>query len=244
LWRLIWARAMALRVNELTVAYGSHLALRKVSLEVGERELVALIGANGAGKTTLINAVSGLKKILKGSIEWRGERIDGRRPDEIGRLGLIQVPEGRKLFPRMTVLENLDIGAYAREARADKMRSLAMVWSLFPRLKERQKQMAGTLSGGEQQMAALGRALMARPQLLMLDEPTEGLAPKAAGAIFEVIQRLNQEGLGVVLVSQEVRQSLALADRAYCFENGGIALSGTGAALLRDPAVREAYLGI
>jgi branched-chain amino acid transport system ATP-binding protein len=235
---------MALRVNELTVAYGSHLALREVSLEVGEGEFIALIGANGAGKTTLINAVSGLKKILKGSIVWRGERIDGLRPDEIGRLGLIQVPEGRKLFPRMTVLENLDIGAYAREARAAKMESLALVWALFPKLKERQKQMVGTLSGGEQQMAALGRALMAKPQLLMLDEPTEGLAPKAAGAIFEVIRRLNQEGLGVVLVSQEVRQNLALAGRAYCLENGRVALSGMGSALLRDPAVRAAYLGI
>jgi branched-chain amino acid transport system ATP-binding protein len=235
---------MTLRVNELTVAYGSHLALRDVSLEVGEGEFIALIGANGAGKTTLINSVSGLKKILKGSIVWRGERIDGLRPDEIGRLGLIQVPEGRKLFPRMTVLENLDIGAYAREARAAKMESLALVWALFPRLEERQKQMVGTLSGGEQQMAALGRALMAKPRLLMLDEPTEGLAPKAAGAIFEVIRRLNQEGLGMLLVSQEVRQNLTLAGRAYCLENGRVALSGAGSALLRDPAVRAAYLGI
>jgi len=231
-------------VNELRVKYGGQQALAGVSLEVNQGQLAALVGANGSGKTTLINAVSGLVRPYGGSIHWREQRIDGLACHEIGRLGLIQVPEGRKLFPRMTVLENLEIGAYAPVARTRRLKSLARVFTLFPTLKERRVQLAGTLSGGEQQMLALGRAIMALPKLLLLDEPTEGLAPKAATTIFDVVRHLNREGLGMLLVSQEVRRSLSLSDNAYCLENGRVVLAGPGPSLLENPLVRESYLGI
>ncbi|MEW6261982.1 MAG: ABC transporter ATP-binding protein [Thermodesulfobacteriota bacterium] len=231
-------------MSDLEVSYGSHLALAGVSLEAAAGEVTALVGANGAGKTTLLNAISGLRRPSRGAIEWAGARLDGLRPDEIGRRGVIQVPEGRKLFPRMTVKENLEIGAYAPESRRRRAEGMDKVFSLFPRLKDRRSQAAGTLSGGEQQMLALGRAIMAWPSFLLMDEPTEGLAPRLAVDIFRVIRSLNEDGLGILLVSQEVRQTLALARRAYCLENGRIVLSGPGRELLADPGVRQAYLGL
>ncbi len=233
-----------LEIEDLEVRYGRLPALRGISLKVESAEQVALIGANGAGKTTLLNAVSGLKDIHAGQVRWQERRIDRLSPDEIGRLGLIQVPEGRKLFARMTVMENLEIGAYAPRAREQRRQSLAQVFQLFPRLAERRRQEAGTLSGGEQQMLAVARAIMARPRMILFDEPTLGLAPLAAREIFENIGRLNRLGLGVLLVSQEVRQTLKMTSRAYVLENGRIVLQGPSLSLGEDPAVKEAYLGI
>jgi len=233
-----------LEIDDLEVRYGRLPALRGVSLRVEAGERVALIGANGAGKTTLLNAVSGLKKPHLGRILWLGERIDRLGPDEIGRLGLIQVPEGRKLFARMSVMENLEMGAYSPRARGLRPESLDQVFALFPRLAERRGQQAGTMSGGEQQMLAVARAIMARPEMILLDEPTMGLAPVAAEAIFATVRRLHELGLGILIVSQEVRQALEVTGRAYVLENGRIVLEGPSQALEADPAVREAYLGL
>jgi len=233
-----------LEVDDLEVRYGRLPALRGISLRVEAGERVALIGANGAGKTTLLNAVSGLKKPHRGRILWLGERIDHLGPDEIGRLGLIQVPEGRKLFARMSVMENLEMGAYSPRARGRRPESLDQVFALFPRLAERRGQVAGTMSGGEQQMLAVARAIMARPEMILLDEPTMGLAPVAAEAIFATVNRLHELGLGILIVSQEVRQALEITTRAYVLENGRIVLEGPSQALEADPAVREAYLGL
>jgi branched-chain amino acid transport system ATP-binding protein len=211
---------------------------------VGEGELVALLGSNGAGKSTTLRAISGLLRPRAGSITFAGERIDGLRPPEIVARGVVQVPEGRHLFPSLTVRENLLEGARTRAARAARPASLAGVERLFPVLRERAGQLAGTLSGGEQQMVAIGRALMARPRLLMLDEPSLGLAPVVVTAIFQALQAINRAGTPILLVEQNAARALALSRRGYVLENGAIVLEGPSGALLRDPLVREAYLGM
>jgi len=233
-----------LSVEDLAVSYQALRALRGVSLTVSEGDLVALIGSNGAGKTTLLNAVSGLVGSSSGRILWQGRVITGISPDRICREGIIQVPEGRKLFARMTVEENQEMGAYLAAARSKFRENLRWVFSLFPVLQERRRQHAGSLSGGEQQMLALGRALMARPRLLMLDEPSLGLAPIAAKEIFRIVAELNKGGLAVLLVSQEVLQTLSIARYGYLLENGQMALSGPAESLLADSRVKTSYLGL
>ncbi len=233
-----------LNVENLTVCYGQMKALRDVSLQISAGQLVALIGANGSGKSTLLNAVSGLIPIAGGKITWEGQPLTALSPDNICRKGIVQVPEGRKLFPAMTVEENLIMGAYNTEVRKDVQASLQKVYATFPRLVERRRQLAGSLSGGEQQMAALGRALMAKPRLLMLDEPSLGLSPKAAGEIFEIITALNREGMTILLVSQEVMQTLAITTYGYVLENGALALKDSCEQLREDPKVKTSYLGL
>jgi len=233
-----------LEIEGLEVRYQELRALQGVSLRIDEGDLVALIGSNGAGKTTLINAISGLAPPAAGRIVWQGQLLSGRLPDEICRTGIIQVPEGRKLFPGMTVQENLEIGAYSPEARQRGRQTIQEVFDLFPRLDERRRQRAGSLSGGEQQMLALGRALMARPKLLMLDEPSLGLAPIVAADIFRIVAELNRSGLTVLLVSQEVLQTLSISKKGYLLENGAIVLSGPADQLLADQRVKESYLGL
>lgn len=233
-----------LLVEKLVVCYQELVALREVSLEVAEGALVALIGSNGSGKTTLLNAISGLVPPAEGRVVWDGTPLSGLGPDEICRSGIIQVPEGRKLFARMTVDENLDMGAYLPSARACREKTRAAVFDLFPTLKERRNQFAGSLSGGEQQMLAVARALMAGPKLLMLDEPSLGLAPIVATEIFRIVKDLNEGGLAILLVSQEVLQTLSIAENAYLLENGEITLAGGADQLLADPRVKESYLGL
>jgi branched-chain amino acid transport system ATP-binding protein len=233
-----------LEIDGLEVRYQELRALQGVSLYIDKGELVALIGSNGAGKTTLINTISGLTTLAGGRIDWQGRSLAGRLPDEICRAGIIQVPEGRKLFPGMTVRENLEIGAYSAAARERGRQTMREVFDLFPLLDERRGQRAGSLSGGEQQMLALGRALMARPQLLMLDEPSLGLAPIVAADIFRIVEELNRNGLTILLVSQEVQQTLSISGRGYLLENGVVALSGTADLLLADQRVKESYLGL
>ena len=231
-----------LKVEDINVYYGSIHAVRGVSFEVNEGEIVTLIGANGAGKSTSLNTVSGLLPARSGKIEFLGRDLHGISPHKIVGLGLTQVPEGRRVFSQMTVEENLDMGAYTRPTGEVKD-SMADVYDRFPRLKERRRQLAGTLSGGEQQMLAMGRALMSRPKLLMLDEPSMGLAPILVDQIFEIIKELPASGVTVLLVEQNARMALSIADRAYGLETGKIALSGTGAELMASDKVREAYLG-
>jgi len=233
-----------LRLDSLEVGYGALTAVRDVSLEVGAGEVVALIGANGAGKTTTLKAITGLLPLRRGSIALDGERLDGLSSARVVARGIAHVPEGRQLFPTMTVRENLELGAASRESRRRRAETLAWVLSLFPRLAERARQLAGTLSGGEQQMCAIGRGLMARPRLLMLDEPSLGLAPVVVKQIFENLARINREGTTILLVEQNVARALGLAHRAYVLEGGRIALSGTSAALLASPHVKQAYLGL
>ncbi|MCA1959720.1 MAG: ABC transporter ATP-binding protein [Desulfomonile sp.] len=233
-----------LEIDGLEVRYQELRALQGVSLRIDEGDLVALIGSNGAGKTTLLNAISGLATPAAGRISWQGQPLAGLLPDEICKAGIIQVPEGRKLFPGMTVQENLEIGAYSAGARERSRQTMREVFNLFPRLDERRKQRAGSLSGGEQQMLALGRALMARPKLLMLDEPSLGLAPIVAADIFRIVAELNRSGLTVLLVSQEVLQTLSISKRGYLLENGAIVLSGAADRLLADQRVKESYLGL
>jgi branched-chain amino acid transport system ATP-binding protein len=233
-----------LEISDLVVSYNELRAVQGVSLAVREGDLVALIGSNGAGKTTVLNAISGLVARQGGTIAWRGTSVTNLSADEICRLGIIQVPEGRKLFSGMTVEENLQMGAYVPHAREKYNVTEKRVFEMFPRLEERKKQPAGSLSGGEQQMLALGRALMALPQLLMLDEPSLGLAPVAAGEIFRAIGELNSNGLTILLVSQEILQTLSISTSAYLLENGKITLEGTGAQLLKDKRVKDSYLGM
>ncbi len=233
-----------LRVEDLTAGYGLMQALRGVSLEIAEGELVALIGSNGSGKTTLINCISGLVPAAAGAISWQGKPLKGIPADVVCRLGIIQVPEGRKLFPQMTVEENLLMGAYLPPLRKHARVNMEKALSFFPRLAERKRQSAGSLSGGEQQFLALARALMAEPKLLMLDEPSLGLAPKAAAEIFSIVRRLNEEGLTVLLVSQEVLETLTIAKRGYVLENGTLTLAGPAEQLLSDPRVKASYLGL
>jgi branched-chain amino acid transport system ATP-binding protein len=234
-----------LRLSDVDVYYGRIQALWRVSLEVRAGEMVAIVGSNGAGKSTLLKAVTGLLKPRAGSIEFDGSRIDRLRPDRIVHLGLSLVPEGRELFPRLSVEENLKLGAaYVERAYPRTAESLAWVYGLFPRLEERAGQLAGTLSGGEQQMLAVGRALMSRPSLLMLDEPSLGLAPLMVKEVFRIVTRINQEGVTVLLVEQNVRLSLRLAHRAYVLENGRMVMDGPAATLSADGHVKEAYLGV
>ena len=233
-----------METKNLSVSYGKLRALSDVSIVINKGDFVALIGSNGAGKSTLINAVSGLVSIDSGSVVFEGATISGMSPDSIAAAGLIQVPEGRKLFARMTIEENLQIGAYLPAARRNYLRNLGRMFELFPRLKERRRQMAGSLSGGEQQMLAISRALMSEPKLLMLDEPSLGLAPIVTLEIFKILQELNGNGLTILLVSQEVLQSLKITRRAYLLENGHISLTGSSTDLLGDSRVKESYLGL
>jgi branched-chain amino acid transport system ATP-binding protein len=233
-----------LRVDGIEVGYGDLTAVGDVSLEVREGEAVALIGANGAGKTTTLRAVSGLLPLRRGRIEFEGQRLDGLTSAQIVARGIAHVPEGRQLFPTMTVLENLELGARTRAARARRAESLGGVFDLFPRLRERREQLAGTLSGGEQQMCAIGRGLMACPRLLMLDEPSLGLAPVMVKAIFDDLGRINAQGLTILLVEQNVLRSLQLAHRGYVLENGRVSRSGAGPELLASGHIKQAYLGL
>jgi branched-chain amino acid transport system ATP-binding protein len=230
-----------LQVDEIEVRYGNIRALKGISFEVGEREIVALLGANGAGKTTTQKTISGMLRPTLGSIVYDGQRIDGIAAHDLIRLGICHVPEGRHVFPRMTVAENLEMGAF-RFKSVDR-NDFDHVLDLFPRLRERIKQQAGTLSGGEQQMLAIGRALMGKPRLLLLDEPSMGLAPLVVAQIFDIVRQVNSDGVTVLLVEQNAAQALALANRGYVMETGEIVLTGTGGELLADDRVRAAYLG-
>ena len=235
---------MLLNLDGLSTFYGNFPSLKGVSLNVQEREIVTLLGANGAGKTTLLKTISGLLKCSSGSISFASQRIDHLRPNAIVQLGISQCPEGRKLFPEMTVLKNLRLGAFVR--RHDKKGiedSLTEIFHLFPILSERVKQLAGTLSGGEQQMLAMGRALMANPRLLLLDEPSLGLAPLVVRALFQTIRDINRRGTTIFLVEQNASQALHVAHRGYVMETGQIVLSDSSANLLNNEKVRQAYLG-
>ena len=235
---------MLLELDEIIVRYGRIEALHGLTLRVAEGEVVALIGANGAGKTTTMRAISGLNPLASGAIRFNGDDISNMRADLRVPLGICQSPEGRGIFPGMTVLENLDMGAFTRRDTAGVAADLDRVLQLFPRLAERRKQFGGTLSGGEQQMLAVGRALMSRPKLLLLDEPSMGLAPMVIQQIFDIITEINQQGTTVLLVEQNAQQALSRAHRGYVLETGRIVKEGTGEELLHDPAVKEAYLGV
>jgi len=232
-----------LRLEGLQAGYGNIPVLRGIDLEVGEGELVTLVGGNGAGKTTTLRVISGLLRPWSGAVSLDGTRIDRLPPHEIVSRGLVHVPEGRRLFPRMTVMENLELGARTVEGRKRKVENLRRVFSLFPVLEERRAQLAGTLSGGEQQMLAIARGLMAAPRILMLDEPSQGLAPLLVRKIFEAIEEVNREGTTVLLVEQNVQHALRLAQRGYVLENGRIVLQGRGPELLEHAHLKRAYLG-
>jgi len=232
---------MMLKIDDINVYYGAIHAIKGVSFEVSEGEIVTLIGANGAGKSTTLNTISGLLRSKTGSIEFMGENISAVAPHKIVQHGLAQVPEGRRIFLQMTVQENLEMGAFTQSG--DLSDDLERVFEHFPRLKERRRQIGGTLSGGEQQMLAMGRALMSHPKLLMLDEPSMGLAPILVEQIFEIISRLHETGTTILLVEQNAQMALSVADRAYVMETGAITLSGTGKELAESEAVKKAYLG-
>jgi branched-chain amino acid transport system ATP-binding protein len=233
-----------LEINNIDTFYGKAQALWGVSLTIDEKEIVALIGANGAGKTTLLNTISGLLRPASGSVEFLGQRIDGLAPHTIVELGVSHVPEGRKLFTDMTVRENLEMGAYTSEAWKRKEETLVQVYQVFPALKEREGQLARTLSGGEQQMLAMGRGLMSKPRLCMFDEPSYGLAPRLLLEVFQVIKSLREQGITILLIEQNVRNTLEIADRAYVLENGRIVLEGESKELLQEELIRKAYLGL
>ena len=232
-----------LRVEDVHTYYGSIEALKGISIEVHEGEIVTLIGANGAGKSTMLRSINGLNHPRRGSIHFRGKDITREPPHDVVRLGISQSPEGRKLFPRMSVLENLEMGAFQRRDRSELKSDLERVYSLFPRLAERKQQRAGTLSGGEQQMVAIGRALMAHPRLLLLDEPSMGLAPIFVERVFETIVEINQQGTTILLVEQNAMMALDVASRGYVLETGTVALADDAKALLRNEQVRKTYLG-
>ena len=233
-----------LRLEQVEVGYGKIQALWGVTFEIPEGEIVAVVGANGAGKTTTLKTISGLLRPTAGRVLLGDQRLDRRTPAEIVALGVVHVPEGRKLFPEMSVLDNLLIGGYPRAARRDRPRRLEQVLAVFPKLGERRSQLAGTLSGGEQQMVAIGRGLMAGPRVLMLDEPSLGLAPVMVEEMFRVVAEINRSGVTVLLVEQNTEHALTLAHRGFVLESGRVALSGTGAELLASERVREAYLGL
>jgi len=233
-----------LRVNGINVFYGDLQVIWNVTFEVREKEILVLVGANGAGKTTTLKTISSLLTPASGTIEFDGIRLDKLRPNKIIEQGIVHVPEGRRLFPEMSVEENLIMGALYGEAKTKRNTTMEYVYSLFPRLKERRRQMAGTLSGGEQQMLAVGRGLMSRPKLMMFDEPSLGLAPILVQDIFNLIKQINQEGVTILLVEQNVTQTLAMCNRAYVLENGRNVLEGTGKELMANDHVREVYLGI
>jgi len=233
-----------LKVSGIDVFYGDLQVLWDVSFEVRDKEILVLVGANGAGKSTTLKTISGLLKPRKGSIEFDGVRLDQLPPDRVIGQGVVHVPEARRLFREMSVEENLIMGSLSPEAKKKRYETMEWVYELFPRMKERRKQAAGTLSGGEQQMCAIGRGLMALPKVLMFDEPSLGLSPILVQEVFEIAKRINKEGVTVMLVEQNVRQTLAMCDRAYVLENGRVVLEGTGKELTNDPHVKEAYLGI
>lgn len=231
-------------VQNLNVSHGLIPVLHNVSLKVSEAEMVALLGSNGAGKTTLLNTISGIHKASSGSIIFEGEHIENKPPHEIVKRGIIQVPEGRRILPYLTVEENLFLGAYTNEAWKKRKQSIERVYSLFPVLKERRKVLAGSLSGGEQQMLVIGRGLMARPRLMMFDEPSLGLAPKLLSEVYRTLAKLRDEKITILLSEQNVRQALAITHRGYVLENGRIVLSGDSKELLNNEMVKKAYLGV
>lgn len=233
-----------LQLRDVRVAYGDVVAVHEASLRVDEAEIVALVGSNGAGKTTLLKAVSRILPMVSGEATFLGQSLRALESDAVVRRGLIHVPEGRKLFPGMTVEENLTLGSYPPEAKKRRAQTMREVYVLFPRLEQRRTQLAGTLSGGEQQMCAIGRGLMALPKLLMLDEPSLGLAPVVVLQILEVVREIRRRGVAVLLVEQNVQHALELADRAYVMENGRVAMEGPAADLLGNDDVRRAYLGV
>jgi len=232
-----------LEIERLEVAHGDAVAVWDVSLRIGDRELVTVVGPNGAGKTTLIDAIAGLLPIRSGTMQLDGRDLASVAPHELCRFGIALVPEGRRLFPAMTVEENLEIGCYARPARKLRARSLDRVYATFPLLRERRQQLAGSLSGGQQQMVALGRALMSRPRALLLDEPSLGLAPLVVKQMFEIIQRINRAGTTVLLAEQNAYAALGIAHRAYVIESGRIVMEGDRDSLLKDEGIRKAYIG-
>lgn len=232
-----------LNIKGLKVAYGGIQAVKGVDFEVREGELVSLIGSNGAGKTTTMKAITGSLPINDGDIEYLGKSIRGQGPWDLVKQGLAMVPEGRGVFTRMSILENLQMGAYIRNDKAEILLDIDKVFGIFPRLKERKDQLAGTLSGGEQQMLAMGRALISRPKVLLLDEPSMGLSPIMVDKIFEVVRDVSAQGVTVLLVEQNASRALAIADRAYVMDSGLITMTGDGKTMLKDPKVRAAYLG-
>jgi len=232
-----------LSVKDLNVYYGAIHALKGISLDIQQGEIVTLIGSNGAGKSTLLNTISGLLKPKTGEILFKDEHVAGKVPQSIVKRGISQVPEGRRVFANMSVEENLELGAFLRKDRAGIREDFEKVYQLFPRLLERKKQLSGTLSGGEQQMLAMGRALMARPKLLLLDEPSMGLAPLLVKTIFRIIEEINQTGTTILLVEQNANMALSIADRAYVIETGKIVASGTAEELAQSDRIRQAYLG-
>jgi branched-chain amino acid transport system ATP-binding protein len=231
-------------VKDIDVFYGDAQALYGLSLQVREGEVVTLVGANGAGKTTALRAISGLRPVARGDIVLEGRSLLGVPAHRRAELGIALVPEGRELWPQLTVRENLELGAYGKAARRHLSQSLERVYELFPLIRERSRQVAGSMSGGEQQMVAIARALMTRPRLLMLDEPSLGLAPVVVSQVFGTIRRLHAEGLTILLVEQNLKQALEMADRGYVVETGSISIEGTAADLLADPTIRSAYLGV
>ena len=243
IWGWLKMSDTILKIRDLQVNYGGIEAVKGISFDVPAGEIVTLIGANGAGKSTTLRTISGLVKAQSGSIQWNGEELLGKSIDKVISAGIAMSPEGRRVFPDMTVLENLKIGAYLRKDKEEIEKDIQWVYSLFPRLEERSWQLAGTLSGGEQQMLAVGRALMSRPQMMMLDEPSLGLAPLVVQDIFKIIQEINRQGVTVLLIEQNANMALKIADIAYVLETGNITMSGSGAELLADERVKEAYLG-
>jgi branched-chain amino acid transport system ATP-binding protein len=233
-----------LRVNDIDVSYGQVQILRKVSFDIQAKEIVSLLGSNGAGKTTTVSAVSGILPVNQGQVIFMDHDITKVESYDRVEMGLVQVPEGRKLFPTLTVMENLEMGSYLKGPKALRQQTMASVFTLFPVLEKRRKQLGGTLSGGEQQMLAIGRGLMAKPKLLILDEPSLGLAPIVVDEIFRVIDRINKEGVMLLLVEQNVGQALALSARGFVLEQGRIAISGKGSDLLANPHVKKVYLGL
>ena len=233
-----------LKVSEIDVYYGDMQALRNVSIDVNQGEVVSVIGSNGAGKSTLLKTVSGMLRPRSGSIALNGNDVSQAPTSKIVENGISHVPEGRQIFPTMTVLENLEMGAQFPRTRKMQRETIEQVFTYFPRLKERLEQTAGTLSGGEQQMLAMGRGLMSLPTLMMLDEPSLGLAPVLVGTIFEIIEKINRQGTAILLIEQNVFHSLKISDRGYVLENGEIALSGAGSELLENPHIRKTYLGL
>ena len=232
-----------LEIRNLVVSYGGIEAVKDISLDVTEGQIITLIGANGAGKSTTLKSIAGIVKPKKASIKFMGEELVGKAPDYIVSKGITLVPEGRRVFPNLTVAENLKIGAYLKKDKAQIKADMEYVYELFPRLKEREWQLAGTLSGGEQQMLAVGRALMSHPKLIMMDEPSLGLAPLIVKEIFEIIKTINKEGITVLLIEQNANMALKVADKGYVMETGNIKMEGTGAELLANEEIKEAYLG-
>lgn len=240
---LIWELRLLLKINNLHVHYGGIHALRGISLEVPKNKIITLIGANGAGKSTTLRSICGLVPKTDGTIVFEGEDITSLKTTEIVKRGVTLVPEGRHVFPDLTVLENLKLGAYLRTDKSEINKDINRVYELFPRLKERKDQLAGTLSGGEQQMLAIGRALMSRPRLLMMDEPSLGLAPLIVQDVFKIIQQIHNEGMTILLIEQNASAALQIADYGYVLETGSIVLEGTGKELLNNQEVKKAYLG-